>query len=96
MKLLESGEIKFHKTGRHRRIRFDDLMEYRRRLDEESRKASDELAAQARVVKITDGDYTVHVLDSANVRHKIRLAGIDALERGQAFGKRSKGTNPIW
>ena len=40
--------------------------------------------------------YTVHVLDSANVRHKIRLAGIDALERGQAFGKRSKGTNPIW
>jgi excisionase family DNA binding protein len=47
VKLLESGEIKFHKTGRHRRIHFDDLMEYRRRLDEESRKASDELAAQA-------------------------------------------------
>ena len=47
VKLLESGEIKFHKTGRHRRIRFDDLMEYRHRLDEESRKAADELAAQA-------------------------------------------------
>ena len=47
VKLLESGKIRFHKTGRHRRIRFDDLMEYRRRLDEESRKATDELAAQA-------------------------------------------------
>ena len=42
-----------------------------------------------RVVKITDGD-TVHVLDSANVRHKIRLASIDAPERKQAFGKKAK------
>ena len=47
VKLLESGDIIFHKTGRHRRVRFDDLMEYRRRLDEESRKAADELAGQA-------------------------------------------------
>jgi endonuclease YncB( thermonuclease family) len=42
-----------------------------------------------RVVKITDGD-TVHVLDSTQERHKIRLQGIDAPERKQAFGKRSK------
>lgn len=47
VKLLESGEIGFHKTGRHRRIRFDDLMAYRQRMDEESRKAADELTAQA-------------------------------------------------
>ena len=47
VKLLESGKIRFHKTGRHRRIRFDDLMEYMRRMDEESRKAADELTAQA-------------------------------------------------
>ncbi len=42
-----------------------------------------------RVVKITDGD-TVHVLDSAKERHTIRLGGIDAPERKQAFGKKAK------
>jgi excisionase family DNA binding protein len=47
VKQLEAGAIPFHKTGRHRRIRFDDLMEYRRRLDAESRKAADELTAIA-------------------------------------------------
>ena len=40
-------------------------------------------------MKITDSD-AAHALDSANVRHKIRLQGIDAPERKQAFGKRSK------
>ncbi len=35
-------------------------------------------------------DDTVHVLDSAQERHKIRLQGIDAQERKQALGKRSK------
>ncbi len=47
VKLLESGKIKFHKTGRHRRIRLEDLMEYVRQMDEDSRKAADELATQA-------------------------------------------------
>jgi endonuclease YncB( thermonuclease family) len=42
-----------------------------------------------RVVRITDGD-TVVVLDSSNAQHKIRLQGIDAPERGQAFGTKSK------
>ena len=42
-----------------------------------------------RVVKITDGD-TVHVLDSAKERHKIRLQGIDTPERKQPFGKKAK------
>ncbi len=42
-----------------------------------------------RVVKVTDGDI-VHVLDASQTRHKIRLAGIDAPERKQAFGMRSK------
>ena len=38
-----------------------------------------------RVVSIADGD-TLTVLDAANVQHKVRLAGIDAPERGQPFG----------
>lgn len=42
-----------------------------------------------RVVDVTDGD-TVTVLDIANIQHKIRLSGIDAPEKKQAFGQRSK------
>ncbi len=42
-----------------------------------------------KVVKVVDGD-TVHVLDAANTRHKIRLAGIDAPERKQPFGAKAK------
>lgn len=43
----------------------------------------------ATVVGIADGD-TVTVLDSAKQQHKIRLMGIDAPEKAQAFGNRSK------
>ena len=42
-----------------------------------------------RVVRVTDGD-TIVILDSANTQHKIRLTGIDAPERKQAFGTKSK------
>lgn len=44
---------------------------------------------EGRVVGVTDGD-TVTVLDANNAEHKIRLAGIDAPEKKQAFGSRSK------
>ena len=42
-----------------------------------------------RVVGVTDGD-TVTVLDTAKAQHKVRLAGIDAPEKGQPFGERAK------
>lgn len=42
-----------------------------------------------RVVGVADGD-TVTVLDSRNEQYKIRLMGIDAPEKKQAFGNRSK------
>lgn len=42
-----------------------------------------------RVVAISDGD-TITVLDSDNQQHKVRLAGIDAPEKKQPFGQRSK------
>lgn len=44
---------------------------------------------QGRVVGVTDGD-TVTVLDDHKVQHKIRLAGIDAPEKGMPYGQRSK------
>ncbi len=42
-----------------------------------------------KVVKITDGD-TVYVLDANYQEHKIRLAGVDAPERKQAYGLASR------
>lgn len=44
---------------------------------------------QGVVVAIQDGD-TLTVLDEGKVQHRIRLAGIDAPEKGQPFGQRSK------
>ncbi len=41
------------------------------------------------VVGIADGD-TITVLDADKVQHKIRLSGIDAPEKKQPFGNRSK------
>lgn len=43
----------------------------------------------AHVVGITDGD-TVTAVTAQNKQIKVRLAGIDAPERGQPFGKASK------
>jgi endonuclease YncB( thermonuclease family) len=42
-----------------------------------------------KVVGVSDGD-TITVLDDQKVQHKIRLAGIDAPEKKQAFGQVSK------
>ncbi len=44
---------------------------------------------EGRVVGVSDGD-TITVLDGDKRQHKIRLSGIDAPEKGQAFGERSK------
>jgi endonuclease YncB( thermonuclease family) len=42
-----------------------------------------------RVVSVADGD-TVTVLDAKKVQHKVLLSGIDATEKSQPFGQRSK------
>ncbi len=42
-----------------------------------------------RVVAVADGD-TLTVLDVNNTQHKIRLSGIDAPEKKQPYGQRSK------
>src|SRR3982750_159191 len=43
---------------------------------------------QGRVIAISDGD-TVTVLGRDNVQSRVRLQGIDAPERNQAFGEKS-------
>jgi len=47
VKQLEAGKIEFHKLGRHRRIRFADLMAYKEQVDRKSRKALGALTAEA-------------------------------------------------
>ncbi len=44
---------------------------------------------EGRVVGVSDGD-TVTVLDGSRAQHRIRLAGIDAPEKAQAFGDASR------
>ena len=47
IRLIEEGQIPFRKVGTHRRIRFDDLMDYKRKVDQDRLKALEELAAEA-------------------------------------------------
>jgi endonuclease YncB( thermonuclease family) len=49
---------------------------------------------EGRVVALSDGD-TITVLDASKNQHKIRLAGIDAPEKRQAFGDRSRDLSQL-
>ena len=44
--LLEQGKLPFHKVGTHRRVRYGELLAYKRREHEARRQALDELARQ--------------------------------------------------
>ena len=45
VKLLDAGKIPFRAVGKYRRVRFDDLMAYKRKDDEARAKVMDELSA---------------------------------------------------
>lgn len=47
VKLLERNELPYERVGTHRRIRFEDVAEYRRRSHERREEALKELAQQA-------------------------------------------------
>ena len=45
IQLLENGQIAFRRVGAHRRVRFEDLMEHKRRADADRRAVLADLAA---------------------------------------------------
>jgi excisionase family DNA binding protein len=47
VKLLDEGKIPSRAVGKYRRVRFDDLMAYKRKDDEARAKVLDQLAAEA-------------------------------------------------
>lgn len=52
VKLLDEGLMPHTKTGRHRRVKFADLVVYKNKRDAISRAAMDELAAQAQDLRM--------------------------------------------
>jgi len=47
VKLIESNEIPHRKVGTRRRVRYQDLMKYKEKIDEQRMKTLDELTAEA-------------------------------------------------
>jgi len=47
VQIVEGGGIPFRKIGTHRRVRYQDVMTYKQKIDAKRRQALDELAAQA-------------------------------------------------
>ncbi len=47
VKMLEEGHLPFHRTDKHRRLRFADLMQFKSHRDQVSENAMAELAQQA-------------------------------------------------
>lgn len=70
VKLLESHEIPFEKTTRHRRVRLDDVLAYRERRRVERRVVLEEMTRQA----IEDGLYDDTAADYAEALAKARKA----------------------
>lgn len=54
IKQIEAGELSCHKIGRHRRIRFNDLMAYKKRIDRTHAQALDDLVAQSESMGLYD------------------------------------------
>jgi excisionase family DNA binding protein len=47
VRLLEQGDIPYHKVGTHRRIKLTDLLAYKKKMEAESLKAREELTREA-------------------------------------------------
>lgn len=56
VRLLESGAIAFDKPNKHRRVRMDDLMEYRRRQRQAADQALSDMVADSQRLGLYDQD----------------------------------------
>jgi excisionase family DNA binding protein len=54
IKQLEEGIIPYHKVGKHRRIHFADLMEYKTNIDAARSKVLDEMVAISQQLGLYD------------------------------------------
>ena len=54
IKLLDSGDIPYHKVGSHRRIRREDIMAYKQKLRRDRAAILDELTAEAQNLGLYD------------------------------------------
>ena len=52
VKLLETGALPFHRTGKHRRIKLDELLRYKQDREAASEAALRALAAEAQALKM--------------------------------------------
>lgn len=52
VKLLEANSLPFHKTGKHRRVRFADLMSFKSERDRASEQAMEGLTKQAQELRM--------------------------------------------
>ncbi len=54
IKLLDAGEIPFHKVGSHRRIRTEDVMRYQQTLRDQQEVILDQMVAEAQEMGLYD------------------------------------------
>ena len=54
VKLLEAGNLPFHRTGTHRRVYLKDLLAFKRQRDRERHGAAERMADQAEEAEVYD------------------------------------------
>lgn len=54
IKLLEANEIPYHRVGRHRRIRMEDVMDYKERIDRAREAILDQMVAESEELGLYD------------------------------------------
>ena len=59
VRLLENGQIPYHKVGKHRRVRLKDVMAYKHRIDKKRDEVLDELVAEAQELGLGYGSSLV-------------------------------------